>query len=165
MVFEHPNVFNTQNPKKLFGCKALLICQICAILHIPIFIFIHEKLIMLIIFDRFSLPPESKVDQFNKAVVEMIAEDIQPLSIVENREFRKLINLLNSRYMLPSRKLIGTTLIPNLYESTRKMIETILSHTKYVSITSDNWTSLNTVSFITVTVHFFDIDFNLKHMF
>ncbi|KAF0709975.1 zinc finger BED domain-containing protein 1-like isoform X1 [Aphis craccivora] len=94
--------------------------------------------------DRFSLPPESKVDQFYKAVVQMIAEDMQPLSI------------------FPSRKLIGTTLIPNLYESTRHKIETILSQVKYVSLTSDVWTSLNTISFITVTVHFFDIDLNLK---
>ncbi|XP_060855416.1 E3 SUMO-protein ligase ZBED1-like [Metopolophium dirhodum] len=96
----------------------------------------------LTLMNRFSLPPESKVDQFNKAVIEMIAEDMQPLSIVENRGFRKLINLLDSRYKLPSCKLIGTTLIPNLYESTRKIIETILSHTKYVSLTSDIWTSL-----------------------
>ncbi|XP_022180699.1 zinc finger BED domain-containing protein 1-like [Myzus persicae] len=63
--------------------------------------------------NRFSLPPDSKVDQFNKAVVEMIAEDMQPLSIVENSGFRKLINLFDSRYKLPSHKLIGTTLIPN----------------------------------------------------
>lgn len=111
---------------------------------------------------RFSLPPESKVDQFYKAVVQMIAEDMQPLSIVENSGFQKLINLLDSRYKLPSRKLIGTTLIPNLYESTRHKIETILSQAKYVSLTSDVWTSLNTISFITVTVHFFDIDLNLK---
>lgn len=87
----------------------------------------------------------------------MIAEDMQPLSIVENSGFRKLINLFDSRYKLPSHKLIGTTLIPNLYESTRKMIESILSHTKYVSLTSDIWTSLNTISFITVTVHFFTV--------
>lgn len=116
----------------------------------------------LTLMNRFSLPPESKVDQFYKAVVQMIAEDMQPLSIVENSGFQKLINLLDSRYKLPSRKLIGTTLIPNLYESTRHKIETILSQAKYVSLTSDVWTSLNTISFITVTVHFFDIDLNLK---
>jgi zinc finger BED domain-containing protein 1 (E3 SUMO-protein ligase ZBED1) len=75
------------------------------------------------------------VDQFNKAVIEMITEDMQPLAIVENRGFRKLINLLDSRYKLPSHKLIGTMLIPNLYDSTPKMIETILFHTKYVSLT------------------------------
>jgi len=95
--------------------------------------------------DRFSLPPESKVYQFYKAVVQMIAEDMQPLSIVENSGFQKLINLLDSRYKLPSRKLIGTTLIPNLYESTRHKIETILSQAKYVSLTSDGWTSLITI--------------------
>lgn len=65
-----------------------------------------------------------------------------------------MVNLLDSRYKLPRHKLIGTTFIPNLYESTRKMIETILSHTKYVLLTSNIWTSLNIVSFITLTVHF-----------
>lgn len=102
------------------------------------------------------------MEQFNKAVVEMIAEDMQPLSIVENKGFRKLINLLDSRYTLPSRKMIGIKLIPNLYESTRTIILSMLSSSKHVALTSDIWTSMNTVSFITVTSHFLDTDFNLR---
>jgi len=57
----------------------------------------------------------------------MNAEDMQSLLIVENSGFQKLVNLLDPHYKLPSHKLIGTTLIPNLYESTRKIIETIMS--------------------------------------
>lgn len=53
----------------------------------------------------------------------MIAEDIQSLSIVENKGFKKLINLLDSRYTLPSRRTIGRTILPDLYESTRVMVQ------------------------------------------
>lgn len=84
----------------------------------------------------------------------MIAEDLQPLSVVENRGFRKLVNLLDPQYVLPSRRTIGRKLIPELFESTKSIFSSHLSEAKNVSITTDIWTSMNTDSFITMTAHF-----------
>jgi len=87
--------------------------------------------------NRFQAPTERGVDQFNRAIVEMIAEDMQPFSIVENRDFQKLVRLLDSRYTLPSLRTIGRTVIPNLYEITKSKVFGLVSNAKYVAITSD----------------------------
>lgn len=92
----------------------------------------------------------------------MIAEDMQPFSIVENRGFQKLVRLLDSRYTLPSRRTIERTLIPNVYETTRAKVFGLISNAKHVAITSDIWTSMNTESYLTATVHFFDTDLQLR---
>lgn len=112
--------------------------------------------------NRFNAPTEKAVDQFNSAVVEIIAEDMQPFSIVENRGFKKIIRLLDSRYMLPSRRTIGRTLIPNIFESTKSKLFQLISTAKHVAITSDVWTSISTESYLTTTIHFFDANLQLR---
>jgi zinc finger BED domain-containing protein 1 (E3 SUMO-protein ligase ZBED1) len=67
----------------------------------------------------------------------MIAEDMQPFFIIENRGFQKLVQLLDSRYTLPSRRTIERTLIPNIYETTRAKVFELVSIAKHVAITSD----------------------------
>jgi len=94
--------------------------------------------------------------------VEMIAKDMQPFSIVKNRVFQKLVQLLDSRYTLPSRITIERTLIPNIYETTRAKVFELVSIARHVAITSDVWTSMNTESYITATVHFFDTNSQLR---
>lgn len=113
-----------------------------------------EKTQYVLFIYRFNAPTANNIDRFNQAVVEMIAEDLQPLSVVENRGFRKLVNLLDPQYVLPSRRTIGRKLIPELFESTKSIFSSHLSEAKNVSITTDIWTSMNTDSFITMTAHF-----------
>jgi len=46
---------------------------------------------------RFGAPSELQIKHFHEAIVKMIAEDLQPLSIVENSGFQNMIKLLDSR--------------------------------------------------------------------
>lgn len=46
---------------------------------------------------RFGAPSELQMKAFYEAIVRMIAEDLQPLSIVENEGFKNMIKLLDSR--------------------------------------------------------------------
>lgn len=46
---------------------------------------------------RFLAPSNQQVSEFYKAIVKMIAEDLQPVSFVENSGFRHLVKLLDSR--------------------------------------------------------------------
>lgn len=112
--------------------------------------------------NRFNVPTEYGVDQFNRTIIEMIAEDMQPFSIVENRGFQKLVKFLDSRYTLPSRRTIERTLIPNIYNDTKLKVFESVSKAKHVAITSDVWTSMNAESYLTATVNFFDADLQLK---
>ncbi|XP_050062310.1 E3 SUMO-protein ligase ZBED1-like [Aphis gossypii] len=88
----------------------------------------------------------------------MIAEDLQPLSIVENSGFQNMIKLLDSRYQIPSRRSLSRTIIPEIYENVKNRVQSLLNKTNYVAITTDVWTSMNTDSFITITAHFFPTD-------
>ncbi|KAF0714432.1 Uncharacterized protein FWK35_00032648, partial [Aphis craccivora] len=85
----------------------------------------------------------------------MIAEDLQPLSIVENEGFRNMVKLLDSRYQIPSRRALGRTIIPSIYSNVRNKVQALLNDTSFISLTTDIWTSINTDSFITITAHFF----------
>jgi len=46
---------------------------------------------------RFGTVSNQQINAFHDAIVRMIAEDLQPLSIVENSGFRHMIKLLDSR--------------------------------------------------------------------
>ena len=48
--------------------------------------------------------------------MEFIATDIQPLSVVENIGFKRLINKIQPRYKIPSRIYFSNTLMPKMME-------------------------------------------------
>lgn len=113
---------------------------------------------------RFNEPSEKQKNDFLSIIMDMIAEDLQPISFVENSSFRKLVRFLDSRYLelIPSRKTITNKIMPDLYISTKNKIQTVLNDTKHVAITSDIWTSMNTDSYLTVTAHVYDNAYKLK---
>lgn len=97
-------------------------------------------------------------------IAEMIAVDNQPISFVEDKGFNRLMRLVKPKYQVPSRKHVGETVIPQLYEKLKKTIQDELSKTKAVSVTSDMWTNINNLfSFLSFTIHWLDEDFVLQH--
>jgi len=89
----------------------------------------------------------------------MIVKEYYPFSIVEDKEFRQFIKMLNPGYDLPSRKTLSTSLLPILYNETFDKVKSdILANANFVSITTDGWTSLQNESFIAVTTHFINKD-------
>ncbi|KAF0704385.1 zinc finger BED domain-containing protein 1-like, partial [Aphis craccivora] len=118
----------------------------------------------LLLSKRFGIPSEKQKTDFVRSIVEMITDDLQPLSFVENSGFQNVIRLLDSRYLelLPSRRTLTRSILPDLYSTTKNKLQDILKKSSYISITSDIWTSLNTDSFMTITVHTFDSAFVLK---
>lgn len=99
-----------------------------------------------------------------KSIAEMIAVDNQPISVVEDKGFNRLMQLVKPKYQMPSRKHVGETVIPQLYEQLKKTIQDELSKTNTVSVTSDMWTNLNNLfSFLSFTIHWLDDEFTLQH--
>ncbi|CAI6355581.1 unnamed protein product [Macrosiphum euphorbiae] len=109
----------------------------------------------LLLVNRFGAPSELQIKAFYEAIVRMIAEDLQPLSIVENEGLKNMVKLLDSRYKIHSRRALDRTIIPNMYTNFRNKVQTLLNDTSYIAITTDIWTSINTDSFKTMTAHFF----------
>lgn len=60
----------------------------------------------------------NKSQKIDEQLGTMIAKEFQPLSLVENIEFRKFVKMLNPSYSIPSRKTVSKSIIPQLLEKT-----------------------------------------------
>jgi len=86
----------------------------------------------------------------------MIVKEYHPFSIVEDKEFRKLLNMLSPNYIIPSRKTVSNCLLPQMYEMVVQRVKDKLKNVSAVCLTTDGWTSRNNESFLAVTAHFID---------
>ena len=61
---------------------------------------------------------------------QMIALDYQPFFIVDDVGFNRLLQVLEPRYKIPSRKYFTETVLPNIYERTRQKVESKIKEAK-----------------------------------
>ena len=93
----------------------------------------------------------------------MLAQDMQPASIVEDAGFQSLVHLLDSRYLLPSRRTL-TRQLPELYSKRVCEIKQELSSIPRVALTSDISISTTTQSYLTLTCHFITTSWEMKSL-
>ena len=93
-----------------------------------------------------------------------IIEDFQPLYVVQSPSFRKLINELDSGFIMPDEKGIKKV-IADTYNSTMPaLIEKIRVESKSVSLTTDMWTSRSGQGYIGITCSYIDSKFTLHEI-
>jgi len=67
--------------------------------------------------------------------------------MVDDKEFRKFVEMLNPGYQLPCRQTISKNLIPKLYNSTLERLKQVHKqevHTSTaISLTKDGWICIN----------------------
>lgn len=90
-----------------------------------------------------------------------ITKDLRPYSVVENAGFRLLMKRLEPRYVVPSRRHLSETVIPQMYGKTKDALVHSLKLAERVALTCDTWTSRNTVSYLTITCHHIDEEWRL----
>ena len=83
----------------------------------------------------------------------MITTDLQPISIVEDKGFRKFTTLLDSRYEPPSRHTITRSMLPTKYEETKKKVQQKLEEMSTVALMTDIWSSRQGLSYCCLTAH------------
>ena len=76
-----------------------------------------------------------------EAIDNFIASDVQPLSVVENAGFKKLLHTAEPRFKIPSRPYFTNTVLPAMYARKRAKTENVLSSIQYCSVTTDIWTA------------------------
>ena len=91
----------------------------------------------------------------------MVALDMQPVSIVEDLGFLKFLRALDPRYQPPSRKTLSHSIIPQKYEEMKRKLLGELEKLKYCALTTDIWTSRQTMGYITITCHYIDSSWSL----
>lgn len=109
--------------------------------------------------------PISKSKKIDEQLGIMMAKECKPFSLVENKEFKKIVSLLNPSYSLPNRKTISYNILPQLLENTREKVERSLDNASYIAMSTDGWTSVNDESYVAVTVHFIDTELCFKISF
>jgi len=67
----------------------------------------------------------------------IIATDLQPFNIVNDAGFKKFINLLDPKYVLPSKFTIRKNLMKTLYLHGFNKLKEVLNDINYVAITTD----------------------------
>lgn len=93
-------------------------------------------------------------------IADMIAIDLLPLSFAENRGFRQLMEAIFPDYIVPGRKAI-TGVIRKKYNITVEKLNRIIQSST-VAITIDAWSSQTMTSFVTVTIHFFNDNWEIE---
>lgn len=73
--------------------------------------------------------------------MQMIVQGLQPLSVVEDKGFKRLVSALNPRYGLPSRRELVRNHLPSIYNQEVDRVFTEIEITHVVSLTTDIWTS------------------------
>ena len=108
-------------------------------------------------------PSSSKrAQQIANALSYFIAKEMMPFNIVECPGFQKLLNRLDDRYDIPSRKYFAKTAIPALYTDTRGRIAESLKSVEYYSITTGMWSSGKMEPYLAVTVHYVNKEWILQ---
>ncbi|XP_037930578.1 zinc finger BED domain-containing protein 4-like, partial [Teleopsis dalmanni] len=98
-----------------------------------------------------SLPRQIKI---NNLILDVIVEDVQPFSIINDTGFRKLVLGLEPSYVFPSRTTFSTIFLMEKYNKAKESILDILQEAKTISLTTDMWTSNANESYLAVTAHF-----------
>ncbi len=89
----------------------------------------------------------TKKKRLDLALISMVAMDMQPLSIVEDKGFIAFCKELNEKYQLPTRKTLRSVHLPALFSKTLRKIREQLQSVEKVCITTDLWTSNNNVGY------------------
>ena len=100
-----------------------------------------------------------KSDQITRAVVKYIVKDLRPFSTIESQPFRDMLKAMNEKYRPPCRKTLADDLIPAWYEAVKQDLMTQLDRASFVAVTADHWTSIASDHYLTITVHYIDLNF------
>ena len=75
------------------------------------------------------------------AVVNFVADDLIPLSVVDSKRFKSLLSTLDPQYQLPSRKQLSTVLLTKKYDTLKSSVLEKLKKTDTINLTIDLWSN------------------------
>lgn len=109
-------------------------------------------------------PPARKVEVIDRQVLKMVAKGHHALRIVEEPEFKRLIELVSQcpGYSLPTRKTLSHNIMETVYSDILCQVKTQLHSASAICLTTDGWTSKANESYLAVTAHYIADDTVLK---
>ena len=99
------------------------------------------------------------------AIAEFMALDDQPLSVVANPGFRRLMEVLEPRYVLPSRHYFTEKALPAAHKKLRDHVQEQLANVPAIGFTTDIWSSsVCPMSLLSFTAQWIDASFTLQRV-
>lgn len=102
--------------------------------------------------------PLNRLQQLDEQLVKMIVKGYHALRMVEEKEFRKLVEMLNPGYTLPTRKTLSESLLPKVYCKVMEAVKNELNKATALCITTDGWKYITNDDYIAITAHFVNPD-------
>ncbi|XP_065891555.1 zinc finger BED domain-containing protein 4-like [Dysidea avara] len=114
------------------------------------------------VFTRKRACSNERAGAISDRIASFIVKDLHPINLVAGKGFKDLMTYLEPGYHLPSATHF-THLIERKYDVVKERVRHILQEQAvYIAITADLWTSVATESYITVTFHYLDAQWQMK---
>lgn len=108
-----------------------------------------------------KLPHNStRAVELTSAVVEFVARDLRPVSVVDGHGFLNLMEVAEPRYTVPCRRTI-MNLIDRKYSDLKRSVRGLLSGQQCVTLTTDMWTSRAGEGYFSLTAHYITEEFEM----
>lgn len=100
------------------------------------------------------------VVEVKKAIAEFVILDEQPYKVVEGEGFKRLMTLILPNYELPSCITVARQCL-QIYQEEKKTLKRLIKD-QHVCLTSDTWTSIQNLTYMVITPHWIDDEWNLQ---
>jgi hypothetical protein len=103
---------------------------------------------------------------FDQGITQFLVGGYHPFALVDANHFHQLFVDLLPRVIIKSASTFAKNKMPHLHNAMRQgLVSPLLEQlagTSGISFTSDMWTSHNRQSFLSITIHYINADFELK---
>jgi hypothetical protein len=129
-----------------------------------------RKLAQLSMEESFGIVQKYKFDntmhkKISRSLLEMIALDNQPFSIVEDIGFMHLFAVAHPKYELPSRTWLRQKQLPISFEAAKASVSDLIANEEGFWFTSDLWSTEGShVKMLSLTCHFINNAFEMKYL-
>ncbi|GFO02206.1 Zinc finger bed domain-containing protein 4 [Plakobranchus ocellatus] len=102
-----------------------------------------------------------QLDDLQLSVVNMLVSNLYPSSLVENASFKKMINTLNPKCLLPDKSFVERAM-SSLQKNQQNVIKIQIDKTPGVAVSLDLWTYRDKRQYMTITGHFISNTWELQ---
>ncbi|XP_077389161.1 E3 SUMO-protein ligase ZBED1-like [Festucalex cinctus] len=99
-----------------------------------------------------------------ESILDMLITDMRPLSMVEDKGFRKMISTFNPKYNIPSIAFF-TSMMERRHQEMTEKLKNVLQDTECVALTTDVWTSVAAAIYLGLSCHFLGEDWEMKCLY
>ncbi|KAF1881647.1 hypothetical protein Lal_00039865 [Lupinus albus] len=103
------------------------------------------------------------LDDCRRVVIEFVICDEMPFKVVEGRGFRRMMNRLEPRFIVPSRFTVARDCYQLFLDEKKKLKAWFAKSCNRVCMTTDCWTSNQNLGYMSLTAHFIDEDWRLQN--